>query len=72
MRPRDRAIEILSALPADATIDEIVHELHVRLKVEKGREQLDAGQGIAHEEMMKQVGLAGPEASSCQHNPPGS
>ena len=71
MTPRDRAIEILSAMPADATIEEIVDGLHVRLKVEKGLEQLDAGQGIGQEEMTKRLGLAGPDLSSRQQDSAG-
>ena len=55
MTTKEKAIEIVSRLPDDATVTDIVYELYVRLKVEKGLEQLDAGEGIEHAEVKKRL-----------------
>ncbi len=42
-------------LPHDETIDEAVDWLYVILKVEIGLEELDNGEGIPHEEVMRRL-----------------
>ncbi len=53
---RDRVIEMIRSLPEDATVADIMAELYFRQKVDRGLEQLDAGQGIDHDEAKKRLG----------------
>ena len=51
MSTKDALMELVRRLPDDVTADEALDELAVRLKVEEGLRQLDAGEGIPHEEV---------------------
>ena len=42
--------QALRALPADASFDDIVQDVYLLYKIERGVRQLDAGQGVPHEE----------------------
>jgi predicted transcriptional regulator len=53
---RERIIEALRTLPADATVDDAIERLVFMAKVEEGLAQLDAGQGIPHEEVKRRFG----------------
>lgn len=54
---RDRIIEALRDLPPDATIDDAIERLVFLAKIEAGLAELDAGQGIAHDEVKRRLGL---------------
>jgi len=43
---RDRIIELLRELPADATIDDAIEKLVFIAQIERGIAELDAGQGV--------------------------
>ncbi|MDY7011728.1 MAG: hypothetical protein SVV80_13405 [Planctomycetota bacterium] len=58
MTTKERAVEIISRLPDDASVSDIMDELYVQMKIEQGLEQLDAGEGVEHAEIRKSVGLA--------------
>ena len=47
---KEAVLEMVGKMPNDATIDDIMEELYVRQKIEIGLRQLDAGQGVSHEE----------------------
>lgn len=53
---RERIIEALRNLPPDATVDDAIERLVFMAKVEEGLAQLDAGQGIPHEEVKRRFG----------------
>ena len=50
MTAKDRIVEIMQELPDDVTFEDALYELYVALKIERGLEQADRGDGIAHEE----------------------
>jgi predicted transcriptional regulator len=50
MTAKDRIVDIMRDLPDDATIEDALYELYVALKIERGLEQADKGEGILHEE----------------------
>ena len=52
-----RILDALSDLPDDASIDEAIERLYFLAKVEKGLAQLDASQGLDHEEVKRRAGL---------------
>ncbi len=51
MTTKERAVEIISRLPDDTSVADIMDELYVQMKIEQGLEQLDAGEGIEHAEV---------------------
>ena len=54
---RDEIIEALRHMPADATIDDVIERLVFLAKIEAGLEELDAGDGVPHEDAKRRLGL---------------
>jgi hypothetical protein len=54
---RDRIIEALHEMPPDATIDDAIERLVFLGKIEAGLNELDAGEGIPHDEAKHRLGL---------------
>lgn len=50
---RDRIIELLRELPADATIDDAIEKLLFIARIERGIADLDAGQGVPHDDVKR-------------------
>jgi len=48
---RDEIVAMISRLPETATASDIMEEIYFRIKVDKSLQRLDAGEGIAHEEI---------------------
>lgn len=44
---------IVESMPDDATLDDLVPELYLQMNVEEGIRQLDAGEGIPHDEVKR-------------------
>lgn len=53
---KERILEALGGLPPDATVDDAIERLVFMARVEEGLAQLDAGQGISHEEIKRRFG----------------
>lgn len=51
---KQRALEAVSALPEDATLEDAIERLCFLAKIEEGLRQSDAGELVAHEEVKKQ------------------
>ena len=54
---RDRILEALQDLPSDATFDDAIERLVFLAKIDAGLAELDAGQGVSHEEVRQRLGL---------------
>lgn len=54
---RERMIEAIRELPEDASVDDAIERLVFLAKIEEGLAQLDRGDGIAHEEVKRRLGL---------------
>jgi predicted transcriptional regulator len=54
---RDRMIEAIRELPADATIDDAIERLVFLAKIEEGLAQLDRGEGVPHDEVKRRLDL---------------
>lgn len=54
---RDRMVEAIRELPADATVDDAIERLVFLAKIETGLVQLDRGEGIPHDEVKRRLGL---------------
>lgn len=54
---RDRILQALEDLPQDATFDDAIERLVFLAKIDAGLAELDAGNGIPHDEVKRQLGL---------------
>ena len=54
---RERMIEAIRELPADASVDDAIERLVFLAKIEEGLAQLDRGERISHEEVKQRLGL---------------
>jgi hypothetical protein len=48
---KQKVLEAIEKLPADATLEDAIERLVVLAKIERGLAELDAGQGIDHGEV---------------------
>ena len=55
MTTKERAVQIISRLPDDVSVADIMSELYVQMKIEEGLRELDKGQGIEHSEVEKRL-----------------
>jgi hypothetical protein len=53
---KQNVLEMIERLPDDASVEDIMAELYFRQKVDEGLRQLDAGEGIEHEEARRRLG----------------
>jgi predicted transcriptional regulator len=52
---KEMVIEMIQRLPDDVTVTDIIADLYFRQKVDEGLRQLDAGEGIPHDEATKRL-----------------
>jgi predicted transcriptional regulator len=52
---KQRVLEAVEALPADATIEDAMERLYFLAKIQRGLEQADAGDTMTHEEAKKRL-----------------
>ncbi len=55
MSTKQAVIEMIQRLPDDASVEDIMAELCFRQKVDEGLRQLDAGEGVDHEEAKRRL-----------------
>ncbi len=55
MTEKEVVLKTISELPDDCSIDEIADRVEFLAAVKKGLDQLDRGEGIAHDEIKKQL-----------------
>jgi predicted transcriptional regulator len=46
---------MIEQMPADASLEDIIYELYFRQRVDRGLQELDAGQTISHEEVKQNL-----------------
>lgn len=51
MTTKQKAIKAVQALPDDASFEDALDRILLLAKIERGIQQLDAGQSISHEKM---------------------
>ncbi|MFN8635541.1 MAG: hypothetical protein U0893_16970 [Chloroflexota bacterium] len=49
------AMDTIEKLPEDATLEDIVYAVYVRLKIEQGLRDAEAGDTISHEDMKRNI-----------------
>ncbi len=52
---KQSVIEMIERLPDDTSVEDIMAELYFRQKVDEGLRQLDAGEGIEHDEARRRL-----------------
>ena len=52
---KDKVRRAVEELPANASFEDAMERLYILYKVEQGRRQLEAGQGIPHHEVKKRL-----------------
>ncbi len=55
MTTKQAVIQMIERLPDDASVEDIMAELYFRQKVDDGIRQLDAGEGIDHQEAKQRL-----------------
>ena len=55
MSTKEAVLELIRRMPDDVTVPDIMAELYVRQKIDAGLRQLDAGEGIEHEEVKRRL-----------------
>ena len=53
---KQAVVDMIQRLPDDASVEDIMAELFFRQKVDEGLRQLNAGEGISHEEAKRRLG----------------
>ena len=46
---------VIDKLPDDTTLDDIIHALYIRIKLERAEKSIRDGNGIPHEEAKKRL-----------------
>ena len=54
---RGRILQALENLPLDATFDDAIERLVFLAKIDAGLAELDAGDGVPHDEAKRRLGL---------------
>ena len=52
---RDRVLRIIEEMPSDASLDDVMERVYILQKVERGRQQIAAGQGVPHTDAHQQM-----------------
>lgn len=52
---KELVLEVTSKLPNNATIEEILDAILVRLAIQKGLNDVEEGNVISHEELLKEI-----------------
>jgi len=55
MSTKEAVLEMIRKLPDDVTVPDIMAELYVRQQVDEGLRQLEAGEGVPHEEVKERL-----------------
>ncbi len=55
MTTKEAVLRTIRDLPDDASVEEILDAVLLRLKVERGQQQIRAGEGIPHAEVRERI-----------------
>jgi predicted transcriptional regulator len=51
MSTKEEILELISNLPDNVTLDEVMEKLYIRAKIEAAVNEIDQGKGISHEDV---------------------
>ncbi len=52
---KEKVLKAVNELPADVTYEDVMERVYFLYKVEEGLRQVEAGEGISHEEVKKRL-----------------
>ena len=52
---KEAVLEMVGALPDDASLDDIMYAMYVRKKIEQGLADIEAGNTVSHDEVMEEI-----------------
>ena len=52
---RDRVLRAVQEMPSDTTFEEVMERVYMLQKIERGRRQIQDGEGMSQEEAKRQV-----------------
>ena len=52
---KSKVLKAVEELPADVTYEDVMERLYILYKVERGLQQIEAGEGIPHEKAKKKI-----------------
>lgn len=52
---KQQILKMIRSLPDSATVDDVMAELHFKMQVDAGLEELDCGRGIPHGKVTKKL-----------------
>lgn len=52
---RDRVLQAVETMPSDITFEEVLERIYMLQKIERGRQQIAAGEGIPHDEAKRRM-----------------
>ncbi|CDO03635.1 peptidase S8/S53 subtilisin kexin sedolisin [Oceanobacillus picturae] len=56
MSTKEEVIKLIKDLPENVTLDDIMQELYVRKKIDKGLKELDAEKFVSHDVVKEKLG----------------
>lgn len=54
---KEESIQLIQSLPDHVSWDDIIYEMYVKKKIEKGLKDVEEGNLVSHEEVKKRFGL---------------
>ena len=54
---KEKILQVIDSFPDDVDLDALLDRLYVMEKIEVGEQQLDRGEGVPHEDVVKRFGL---------------
>jgi len=55
MTLKDTAKQVIDALPDEASMDDIIHALYIRIKFEHGEREIREGKDVSHKEAKQRL-----------------
>lgn len=52
---RDRVLHAVGEMPSDVTFEDMMERVYLFQKIERGRQQIAAGEGIPHDEARRRM-----------------
>ena len=49
MTNKDMAKQVIESLPENSSLDDIIHALYVKAKLERGEAEIEGGRGVSNE-----------------------
>ena len=52
---KQEALRIIQRMPEDASLEDVMHELYFRKRVDRGIRELDEGKTVSHQEVKRSL-----------------